>query len=673
MYWHGHLEEAEMGRKLRFLCSVGVVALHALSATSQDGGAGNWALPTGNPRNAEELLDLQLRTLEALESSPTPSAPSPSPGLGAEARGDEGPSGGTPLGRDPSDTPQIIDIRPSSEDGVLIYWQSEPDAIYQVEFVPDPGFAGAPQVLIDDYPSHGSMTFWQDTGDHFSDPEVPHPRDEGRRFYRIARTGYNTAPAPAISITSHSTGQVVSGEIEVEVSVSTDQLLMGLRLYVDGDEYNPDRDDTAVFPINTYEWSNGPHTLFAVATVHSDISMTPVEEPIDIARAASPCVELVFDNYVSRFRLSDFYFHPAEGDIQHISAQFADESDWVLTIKDTDDVTVRSFSGTGEEMNAEWDGTDELGSSLPYGIYDMSVSAAAVSPGGGYGTATRPRRRGPWILDPEPGTFGVAYQGHHPIPPPAFDPPPTGRSSPWPPYVEIPFTPPLGPGRTAHDEATGFSNKMMSHGWTRGFFLGDDALTANALRKPTIFNEVNIGLLIGHGTYGTTQDWNHGIPCKLTYFPVYHSDPVSYEWVRLPEYDLGSDHLRWMAIDSCHALHDEQFQDMWNHHLLPINEKLHLLLGFETTAPAAGSFPYEWARAMDGYMDRPPKTVIGSFVTAAALTTYKAGTTFPSGEIVPLCVVRVAGWRNCWGDKLLEYQTPNTAAGTDWEDFRVNE
>lgn len=165
-----------MEGKLRVLCSVSVVALHALPAASQEGGAGNWTLPTGNPRNAEELLDLQLRTLEALESAPTRSAPSSSPELGAEARRDKGTGGGMPLEGDSSDTPQIVDIRPSSEDGVLIHWQSEPDAVYRVEFVPDPGFAGNPHVLIDDYPSHGSITFWQDTGDHVSDPEVPHPR-----------------------------------------------------------------------------------------------------------------------------------------------------------------------------------------------------------------------------------------------------------------------------------------------------------------------------------------------------------------------------------------------------------------------------------------------------------------------------------------------------------------
>lgn len=660
-----------MEGKLRVLCSVSVVvALHALSAASQVGGTGDWALPTGSPRNAEEHLELLLRTLEALESAPTSSAPSPSPELGAEARRDKGTGGGMPLGGDSSDTPQIVDIRPSSEDGVLIYWQSETDAIYRVECCPDPDLGGIPHVLIEDYPSHGAITYWQDTGDHFSDPEIPHPRETSQRFYRIARTDYNTAIAPVVTITSHSSGEAVSGEIEVEVDVSTDLRLMDVQLFIDGEKYDPDRDERAVFPINTCEWSNGPHTLFAQAEVHSAISVTPVLAPIDIAQGVSSSVDLVFDNYASRFRVSDYFFCPAEGDMQRISAEFEEESAWVLTIVDQDGIPVRSFSGTGTRMDVGWDGTDGDGQPLPYGVYGMEVTAAM--PQGGNARAGYPRRRGPWILDPDPGTFGVAYQGHHPPPPPAFAPPSDGAPfRPGP--VQLPCIPPLGPGATAKNEALGFSRAMRNRNWKPGFSLGDDALTASALRAPTIFNQVNIGLLIGHGTYGMTDDWNHGTPCKLTYFPVYHSNPMSYEWVRLPQFDFGSDNLRWMALVSCHLLRDQQFQQMLNHHLLPVNQKLHLLLGFETVAPACETFPSQWANLMHGTMGRDPLTIIGAFETAAAQSTYPAGSIpYPGADPEPLYVVRVVGWENCWSDTLTKYQAPSTSGALFWRDYEVN-
>ena len=103
---------------------------------------------------------------------------------------------------------------------------------------------------------------------------------------------------------------------------------------------------------------------------------------------------------------------------------------------------------------------------------------------------------------------------------------------------------------------------MGKYKWTTAFNHGNDQFTAPYLRKPSkggsnLFNFCNIGLLIGHGIRGTSQDGRAtSTPSQQTYYPVYKTGVNAYDWVRMSEFDFGGGPggLRWMGIYACNML-----------------------------------------------------------------------------------------------------------------------
>jgi len=69
-------------------------------------------------------------------------------------------------------------------------------------------------------------------------------------------------------------------------------------------------------------------------------------------------------------------------------------------------------------------------------------------------------------------------------------------------------------------------------------------------------------------------------------------------------------------------------------------------------------------------MVRPRR--VDAFVRAAEETIPPAGAPRPLGGTVPQVDVRVAGWENCWNDKVFKYQVPDTSGFLHHEDFKVN-
>ena len=71
----------------------------------------------------------------------------------------------------------------------------------------------------------------------------------------------------------------------------------------------------------------------------------------------------------------------------------------------------------------------------------------------------------------------------------------------------------------------------------------------------SIFNNVNVGLLIGHGVCSADSSGGHDFTISASgpfqsYFPVLEGGS-GYNWVRLSEFDFGSsgvNGLRWMSI-----------------------------------------------------------------------------------------------------------------------------
>ena len=147
------------------------------------------------------------------------------------------------------------------------------------------------------------------------------------RFYRLLDEGTNSGVSPTVTITSPTNGNVLSDQITISVAASSSYPIVNTKIYVDGQEMNPGDDGNYV--INTCEWPNGPHTLFATATAFSTYPGPQNNWPL-IGRAVSSYVPVTFSNLISRIAFSQQFFQPSLGQTQEVTATFAANSDWTL-------------------------------------------------------------------------------------------------------------------------------------------------------------------------------------------------------------------------------------------------------------------------------------------------------------------------------------------------------
>lgn len=123
---------------------------------------------------------------------------------------------------------QITTIQITDERAVHLEWRSETNHIYQVLCADalngNPDGSTAWRLLHDNYPSHGSNTFWLDTGDYFKVPAIVHPKKMPMRFYRIVDRGTNqlSGDEPTISIISPANNFVATGEMIVSATAVSD-------------------------------------------------------------------------------------------------------------------------------------------------------------------------------------------------------------------------------------------------------------------------------------------------------------------------------------------------------------------------------------------------------------------------------------------------------------------
>lgn len=145
---------------------------------------------------------------------------------------------------------------------------------------------------------------------------------------------------------------------------------------------------------------------------------------------------------------------------------------------------------------------------------------------------------------------------------------------------------------------------MQHNGWKLGFILADDELTADDIEKTSlggdsIFNSVDIGLLMGHGSYGKTVEDD-----KVNYSYFFLGSEAHYpSYLRLSDFDFGSDSpdgLKWMSILACNMINPVAVNSMSANYKMPINDSLHLLLGCTTVAYADSKIGYQYGRRLTG-------------------------------------------------------------------------
>jgi hypothetical protein len=282
----------------------------------------------------------------------------------------------------------------TDESAIHLSWNSVSNEVYQIEEADalntNADGSTAWNLLYDNYPSQGTNTFWLDTGNYNLNPQILHPKYMPMRFYRIVDLGPDTtSDEPAVTILSPTNGSAATGELTVTVFSVTDQpVLSGTTLYVDGQEMQmPDSttnytDITGVtnyeidtYNLNTCEWGNETHVLFATVEAQSAYGDAVGSGSILTGHGVSAFVPILFSNLVTRISFSQPSFDPSSGQTQQVSAVFAANSDWTLNITDINSNIVQSATGSGMSMLYNWDGTSG-GTNLPNGIYYYYISAA---------------------------------------------------------------------------------------------------------------------------------------------------------------------------------------------------------------------------------------------------------------------------------------------------------
>ena len=672
-------------------------------------------------------------------------------------------------------------VNATPENAIQLHWASKTNEVYEIDEANALIDTNTGRItwnkLYDDYPSQGTNTFWLDTGDYFSSsPPILRPKDSPMRFYRVVMTGTNTSGNnPTVAITFPANGAVLSSNATITVSASSSQVLVDTILYVDGQEM-PESDDGSNFVINTCEWLNGPHTLFAVAKSQSKLEGLPNDSTVTYGRTASAYVNVAFSNLISGVSFSQPFFEPSLGQTQEVTANFAANCNWTLQIENVKSNIVRTVTGSGTSLKFDWDGTGDGEVGIPDGIYYYLISAqtngalSQISEGGSGGSSggspplpsfavssaasldvselwampiagsggavplaiyppgfdtnnltifeasplqmqalnrlafvaapngttkagsgmsaddTSPAYSGPSgqaarfpyrpPINPVKnvlGTFGIAYEQYLPN---GFSTaaPVTGWPYPLPTHVALDGYPVgtifyLAPLREFKAVATRFSWALQSGDWKPAFIKANEQFSITDIEKSSlgggsIFNNANIGMLMGHGSYATTVEDDN---VKYTYFWVADSKH-GVQYLRLSDFDFGGSNptngLKWMTIYACSMLNPTCYNSMNSNFKLPVNDNLHLLMGCSTMAYTSTKMGKLYGKYLAGSYFTPAQSVPNAWIDAGT-------NAFKNFSVTNAINFRVVGWPACFNDTLASPNAPDTGDGIMYNDVRV--
>ncbi len=286
---------------------------------------------------------------------------------------------------------QFTGINATDEGAIQLHWRSQSNELYEIDKADALIDTNTGSItwnkLYDNYPSQGTNTFIGDFGNYNLSPEIVHPKNSPMRFYRVVDQGADSlSDEPSVSISSPSSGNAVSDELTVTVTASTDQpIIAGTKLYVDGQEMRPPDSTTNwtdgvtnyeadTYSLNTCEWGNETHVLFATAQNQSGYSDLPNTPAVFTGHAVSQFVPVLFSNLITRISFSQPEFDPSSGQTQQVSAVFAANCNWTLNIVDVYSNVVQTASSSGTSMLYNWDGTSN-GVSIPDGTYYYYIYA----------------------------------------------------------------------------------------------------------------------------------------------------------------------------------------------------------------------------------------------------------------------------------------------------------
>jgi hypothetical protein len=271
---------------------------------------------------------------------------------------------------------------------VKIKWNSQPGTVYQVwaaDSLTGTNAQGLQWTIREaDCASKGTNAEWMDVGDPLWTPRIVPPRFQPQRFYRVQKVKQATmTPPPTVSVQLSQTN-VASGDLYATVNVTlidTNQQMSDVRVFVDGQKFYSSGNQNFTVFINSCEWPNGPHEIYAVATVVNEGETLPDNDGQTATNAAifavgvSPSKFITFSNYISQFFVATPFFDPTVGETQQILATFPENTCWRLTVLDYQDNPVRQFTNQSPNLYVSWNGNDGSGNPLPFGFYDYYIEA----------------------------------------------------------------------------------------------------------------------------------------------------------------------------------------------------------------------------------------------------------------------------------------------------------
>lgn len=684
---------------------------------------------------------------------------------------------------------QFTAVAATDEHAIRLAWASTNGELYQIQYAnalaTNTDGSTAFQILYDNYPSQGTNTFWLDTGNYNLAPQVLHPKYMPMRFYRILDEGPDSlTDVPTVTIDSLTNNMAATGELTFTVTAATDQPgLRGTILYVDGQEMQAadtatnytigsTNYETDTYSINTCEWLNRTHVLFATTEAASQYSSQENGGAVLTGHSVSPFVSVLFSNLVEGISFSQPSFDPTLGETQQVSAVFAANCNWTLNICDVYSNVVQTASGSGTSMLYNWDGTSN-GTNLPNGLYYYYINVATNggayamqsggSSGSGGGSPPSPNMASSSSLGSDSSElWAVAPDSENVVPlalyPPGFDtngftifsaspsevasltassrpestvamtsggsfsPDASGggssassQNSPASPqrppnnpvrglagtigiatdtytangtngpsvgpldnglhtglYISMDVDMSTGarhcPPRPEHKTEVGtFVKTMQFYGWSNPLNKIDGQLNINDLRgSGTPFNNVNMGVLMLHGTFGNGSsaiDYAAN-GCQQMYFTV--TSGGSAQYLRFSEMNLGgsgTNGLKWMVIDACYSLYQANWQSMQDAGIYPYNSNLHLILGAQTET---WTNPRKWQNFAH-YMNYGTSILAGHYNPLTIRNAYYQANqdafhnvSLPPGTTITLAV---AGDSACLDDSL---QT-NTPPSGSWQ------
>ncbi len=284
----------------------------------------------------------------------------------------------------------------AADRSVYLHWNGVTGGIYQIESAESLGSGDSPTinwtVRETACASKGTNAEWMDVGDPQQIPRIFHPVFDPYRFYRVRQVDQAVLSPQAVSVKLYQNNSLlpsgtnqIGGGLDIKVGVSitdTNQQLSAVKVFVDGQRLHEDSSTNFTLSINTTEWPNGTHEIYAVATTVNmgDIGdTTPWDNSLTVTNSVKLGVGVsasrfcIFSNYISQFFVATPFFEANQ--VQQILANFEEDSYWRVTVADYQNNAVRQFTGQGLVAYAAWDGTDQSGNPLSYGIYDYYIEA----------------------------------------------------------------------------------------------------------------------------------------------------------------------------------------------------------------------------------------------------------------------------------------------------------